>query len=644
MSDTKTCPSCRAPLPADATRGVCPACLLEAGLAGGDDAAGDSGVPPIEELAPKFPGLAIESLIGRGGMGVVYRARHKALDRAVALKVLAASVANDRAFADRFQREARALAKLQHPNIVAVHDFGMTDGLFWLVMEYVDGVNVREAMTAGRIGPKEALAIVPQVCDALQYAHENGVVHRDIKPENILLDKAGRVKVADFGLAKLTERGAADVSLTGVGQVMGTLHYMAPEQWERPKDVDHRADIYSLGVVFYEMLTGELPVGRFAPPSVKSHIDARIDEIVLRTLERERDARYQQVSQVKTDVGLIAAAAVAPAPTAPAGAPADVAVAQAVKAAPGPSLRRQLVVGAILAAAGALWWAVRDRELMWTVLPLAGLACMVLAVWYRFRDAAKVQPSQRSAEFALGALLVAAGTMAKMTPRHDERDVLATLAIAVGWLGVAFGAPHLLAAMSWTAASRKACAVFFAVTATAAALWAAGSLAWNSEFPTPERPPARDSAITRLRAPDGIEVRSAGKLGPEATLDVEEIGRAWDDLRARHASLDVEGALALYVPDAADWLRSRLADADVRNGSCGIPLARADALRGPLSTLALRKVDLDESGHFATAEASDGVRCVTFHMVRYRYRSLSGRDDDRREFRWAFDAQAIQVR
>src|SRR4030095_579724 len=100
-------------------------------------------------------------------------------------------------------------------------------------------------MAAKEIGPKEALAIVPQICDALQYAHEHGVVHRDIKPENILLDKAGRVKVADFGLAKLTDRAVADASLTGAGQVMGTLHYMAPEQWEHPKDVDHRADIYS---------------------------------------------------------------------------------------------------------------------------------------------------------------------------------------------------------------------------------------------------------------------------------------------------------------------------------------------------------------------------------------------------------------
>jgi len=305
MSDARTCPTCGAALAADAPGSACPKCMFQAGFATGGSPSAES-VPSPEELAPKFPGLAIESVLGRGGMGVVYKARHKALDRDVALKVLPSSVAGDLGFAERFQREARALAKLQHPNIVAVHDFGETDGLFWLVMEYVDGANIRQAMRAGEIGPKEALAIVPQICDALQYAHEHGVVHRDIKPENVLLDKTGRVKVADFGLAKLMAPGGVDRTLTGAGQVMGTPHYMAPEQVEHPADVDHRADIYSLGVVFYEMLTGELPMGRFAAPSGKCDVDARIDEIVLRTLEKEREARYQRVVEVKTDVGRVA--------------------------------------------------------------------------------------------------------------------------------------------------------------------------------------------------------------------------------------------------------------------------------------------------------------------------------------------------
>jgi serine/threonine protein kinase len=202
----------------------------------------------------------------------------------------------------------------------------------------VDGANLRRMLESGHLSPREALAIVPQVCDALQYAHDEGVVHRDIKPENILIDKKGRVKIADFGLAKLMDRpvgrrsqpdssaGDTPVSLerlTYTGQVMGTPHYIAPEQVERPQTVDHRADIYSLGVVFYEMLTGELPLGRFAPPSQKVQMDVRLDEVVLRSLEKEPERRYQQASQVKTDVENISRTVPPPVPVTdvPKGAP-----------------------------------------------------------------------------------------------------------------------------------------------------------------------------------------------------------------------------------------------------------------------------------------------------------------------------------
>jgi predicted Ser/Thr protein kinase len=253
-------------------------------------------------LAAHFPQLEILELLGRGGMGAVYKARQKNLDRMVALKVIPPDAAKDPAFAVRFEREARALARLNHPNIVTVHDFGQTGDVYWLLMEYVDGVNLRHAMHASHLQPAEALAIVPQICDALQYAHDQGVVHRDIKPENVLLDRGGRVKIADFGLAKMLGKGPADFTLTGTQQVMGTPRYMAPEQIERPTAVDHRADIYSLGVVLYEMLTGELPMGRFQPPSQKVQLDVRIDQVVLRALEKEPDRRYQRASQVKTEL------------------------------------------------------------------------------------------------------------------------------------------------------------------------------------------------------------------------------------------------------------------------------------------------------------------------------------------------------
>ena len=306
---TSKCPQCGAPLPAGALAGLCPACLLKEGCAA--DSGTQPGVkpfepPPVAEVARLFPQFEILGLLGKGGMGAVYKARQPALDRFVALKILPAQGPADGGFAERFTREARALARLSHPNIVGVHEFGQVDGLHFFVMEFVDGVNLRQLQKTGRLSPREALQIVPQICDALQYAHDEGVVHRDIKPENVLVDRKGRVKIADFGLAKIMGREAQDFRLTGEGQVMGTLHYMAPEQVEHPLAVDHRADIFSLGVVFYEMLTGELPLGKFGPPSSKAQMDARLDDVVLHTLEKEPDRRYQHVSEVKTAVQNIA--------------------------------------------------------------------------------------------------------------------------------------------------------------------------------------------------------------------------------------------------------------------------------------------------------------------------------------------------
>jgi len=282
--------------------------------------------PSVAEVGQMFPQLEVLAFVGKGGMGAVYKARQPALDRLVALKVLPSQAARGPDFAERFNREARALAKLSHPNIVAVHEFGQTNGLHYFIMEYVDGLNLRQLERAGKLAPREALQIVPQICEALQFAHDEGIVHRDIKPENILLDKKGRVKIADFGIAKIMGGNGPKAPLTPSlapggteggrrpeegrhlteQQVIGTPHYMAPEQVDKPRTVDHRADIYSLGVVFYEMLTGELPLGKFAPPSRKVQVDVRLDEIVLHALEKQPERRYQQVSEVKTAVETIA--------------------------------------------------------------------------------------------------------------------------------------------------------------------------------------------------------------------------------------------------------------------------------------------------------------------------------------------------
>ncbi len=319
MSQTPICPKCGAPLADDAPAGLCPKCLVQAGFESENPPRPEPAVttpnpttsgftpPAVEELAKRFPQLEILELLGKGGMGAVYKARQPGLDRLVAVKILPVETSHDPTFAERFTREARALARLSHPNIVAIYDFGQTEGLYFFVMEYVDGVNLRQAIQAGGMTPQNALTIVPQICDALQFAHDEGIVHRDIKPENILIDKRGRVKIADFGLAKLLGLEHADHALTQTRQVMGTLRYMAPEQMEGSHEVDHRADIYSLGVVFYELLTGELPIGRFAPPSKKVQIDVRLDEVVLRALETEPEQRYQHASELKTSVDHITA-------------------------------------------------------------------------------------------------------------------------------------------------------------------------------------------------------------------------------------------------------------------------------------------------------------------------------------------------
>lgn len=310
------CPGCGKVLPADAPEGLCPRCLVARNLVEPTRAAvGDPArpAPPLiptptpEDLARRFPQFEVLECLGRGGMGIVYKARQTRLGRLVALKVLSPARAKDPQFAERFQREAQALARLNHPAIVTVHEFGETDGLYFLVMEYVDGASLRDVLRQGRVPPHLALSIIPKLCEALQFAHDQGVVHRDIKPENILLDRQGRVKIADFGIAKCFGEPTPMPPLTEARAIVGTPHYMAPEQVEHPQSVDHRADIYSLGVVFYELLTGELPLGRFAPPSQKAAIDERLDPVVLRALEKEPTYRYQHAAQVGTDVASIAA-------------------------------------------------------------------------------------------------------------------------------------------------------------------------------------------------------------------------------------------------------------------------------------------------------------------------------------------------
>lgn len=332
MTDALTCPQCDAELPSNAPAGICPRCLMQAALADSSDAnhgghdspyaettpQPQSFLPPeIRVLADQFPHLEILALLGQGGMGAVYKARQPKLDRMVALKVIRPESADDPTFAERFNREAKTLARLNHPNIVGIHDFGevtvsndesgdLPKTLYYFLMEYVDGANLRQMMEREELKPARALTIMPQICEALQFAHDEGIVHRDIKPENILIDSRGRVKIADFGLAKLASPSEQDFTLTGTHQVMGTPRYMAPEQMAGSRTVDHRADLYSLGVVIYEMLTGQIPAGHFSPPSEHAAIDGRLDDVVMKALAQKPEDRFQSASEIRASLEAIA--------------------------------------------------------------------------------------------------------------------------------------------------------------------------------------------------------------------------------------------------------------------------------------------------------------------------------------------------
>ena len=292
---SNSCATCNASLD---ELGLCPRCLLANVLE--PTSAPPSGLPDIANIAKAFPDLEIIELIGKGGMGAVYKARQKSLDRLVALKLLPESLAGDPAFAARFHDEAKALATLNHPNIVTIHDFGQQEGFYFLLMEYIDGPNLRHLIKDRSLSPEEALAIIPPLCEALQFAHDHQIVHRDIKPENLLLDTKGRIKIADFGIAKIIDRdNSVDLHSSG------TPAYMAPEQKKQPHAVDARSDIYSLGVVLYEMLTGERPGSSLTPPSQKAILDVRIDEVVLRALDSQPDQRWQSATALQSELQTI---------------------------------------------------------------------------------------------------------------------------------------------------------------------------------------------------------------------------------------------------------------------------------------------------------------------------------------------------
>src|SRR5438067_10393937 len=231
-----------------------PATAVAPGALSGCEPTGPGILPSVvgELIAGRYE---LEELVGSGGMSSVYRAHDKLLERTVALKIHHEQFTRDDAYVERFRREARAVAQLAHPNIVTVIDRGEQDGRQFIVFEYVDGMNLKELLDqVGPLDPREAIELALQVARGLSFAHENGLVHRDVKPQNVLIDADGRAKVTDFGIAH-----ALDVDgMTITGTIMGSSNYIAPEQ-ARGEPVDEQSDIYSLGCVLYELLTGEVP-------------------------------------------------------------------------------------------------------------------------------------------------------------------------------------------------------------------------------------------------------------------------------------------------------------------------------------------------------------------------------------------------
>jgi tetratricopeptide (TPR) repeat protein len=320
---------------------------------------------PGENVGP----YRIIEQLGQGGMATVFKAYHPALDRYVAIKVLHPAFKEDPNFLARFQREARIVAKLEHPHIVPVYDFSEHKGMAYLVMRYVEGETLKARLTGEPLSPERTLEILKPVADALAYAHEQGVLHRDIKPSNVMLTPDGNIFLTDFGLARMAQSGESTLSQD---MMIGTPQYMSPEQ-AKGEEVDERTDIYSLGVVLFEMLTGRVPFSADTPyavvhdhiytplplPStIKPDIFPALERVLLKALAKEKDDRYQKVTALAIafeDAAVEATSGVAPAPqeekvTEPATVPPTTVEVKPAAPEVKPSRKRWLIIGGAVAA------------------------------------------------------------------------------------------------------------------------------------------------------------------------------------------------------------------------------------------------------------------------------------------------------
>lgn len=316
------CQTCQLPIPDEAPGGGCPRCLFQAGSSesgetavgvDGESALGQSGIAR-EELDHAFPNLQIIELLGSGGMGIVFKAIQSGLEREVALKVLSCPAGQFEPFSLRFEQEAKILARLNHRGIVTVFDSGkvmLREGsapLFYILMEYVEGGDLQHLLSKGAMEPEKAFRVIADIAEALGCAHENGILHRDIKPANLLVAESGEIRIADFGVARLItldgKNGESGLTITGT--TVGTPFYIAPEVWDDPESVDHRADIYALGVVLHHMLTGERPTGHLESPSRLLNFPGWIDKPVMKAIARKPEDRYDNVGEFSSDARRVA--------------------------------------------------------------------------------------------------------------------------------------------------------------------------------------------------------------------------------------------------------------------------------------------------------------------------------------------------
>ncbi len=302
MRNNSSCASCGHDLPAELPGSLCPACLFLLATPINIEISRERNLNEIDtqSIQELLTGYEIIEVIGRGGMGVVYRARQKSLDRMVAVKVL--NEAFVEAFKERFEREARILGKITHPNIVAIHDYGIELGVPYIVTELFDSKNLALIIKQKQIPLSEAIAILDQIVDAVGFLHLHKIIHRDIKPSNILVSVHGDVKLIDLGIAKIgRDSSVCDRStLTQTGDTMGTVFYMAPELLDNAHTADQRADLFSIGVVFYELIVGKPPMGAYTPASkIIEGIDSRVDAIIDQCIADSPENRFQSIGELK---------------------------------------------------------------------------------------------------------------------------------------------------------------------------------------------------------------------------------------------------------------------------------------------------------------------------------------------------------